>query len=96
MLAEDAPMEDPRFFAPEQFDQGLRFDEVSPYLAGVDLGAMASAPHRRAVKEFCDALDRDTSLQEVAELPTSWKGEPGALEAALKAFRRGVERKIRP
>ena len=78
--------DDDRRWSEEAVDSGLDFEEIAPFLMGLDLGQLLDEAHNAHVEEFVARVPRAA----MATLgPPSWRSVDDA-ERAMDAFCRGL------
>jgi len=78
--------DDERRFSDAMVQLGLRFEDQSPYLLGVEVRRECAPTHRLAVERFL----RDVPRGELAAHgPARWRVDENVVDAALAAFERG-------
>ena len=95
ILSEFVEIEADERWSDEIINLGMDFDDVSPFVAGKQIGALVDEPERGLINRFLAAIgdpaDPVSTLHRMAQgAPDAWR-DPDRLHLRLTAFGRGFE-----
>lgn len=93
------PADDERRWSDEVVNLGLEYDDVSPFVLGKRIGALADEAEGALVRKFLSAIDDpDDPLATAGRMVRAARmspSDPERLRARFKTFGRGLEAKSR-